>query len=499
MTRSFTAGLVSATLLAVATRPWGLAFLAWVALVPAFLAMCLAAWRNRGALIAGTTGFIAAIGFTSVAYEAVLGLSLTAYVAVVLGAAVPFGLTAAAATWAVRRLGSGSALLAYPAFWCAAEVFVRQEWLLGRWSLQLSAIGYTQSGSAAVHLARFSSVTAVSLAILVVNGALATWLQGSGRHRGAFGLAVVALAVWLAWRTAPPLHTGGTPDALTRVSVLQPGLPAAARGAALHHPGVASELLAHLAELSTPAGGERQGPATPLEPALEIWPEAVWPGRLRHAGTLSAPVSPLVAGQLANRPPILLGAASHHTFTGAASNAAFTLTGTTLTHVFDKRHPVPIAEDGLARSTGPVVVSLGGVLVAPLICYDVAFPATVRAAARTGAELLAVLTDDTFAAGSDVPLQHLRVAQLRAVESGMWLAFASNGGPSALIDPAGRLAVLSGLGETVVLSAMTRLGTGSTPYLTYGDWVGVLACLASAGMAGVAGLKGGASRLPQPT
>lgn len=496
MTRALTAGLISATLLAVATRPWGLAFIAWVALVPAFLALRTAAWRDHGALTAGATAFVAAVGFTSVAYEAVLGLSLTAYVVVLLSAAVPFGLAAAAATWCVRRLGPGSALVAYPAFWCAAEVLVRQEWLLGRFSLQVSAIGYTQSGSAAVHLARFSSVTTISLAILVVNSALAAWLHGQGRRHSTVGLVLVALAVWLAWRSAPPLHTSGGQGAQTRVAVLQPGLPASARGAAMHHPGVASELLAHLAELSSAARGEKGGAGSSLAPALEIWPEAVWPGRLRHAGTVSAPASPLAPE---HGPPILLGAASYHTLTGAASNAAFTLTGSVLTHVFDKRHLVPLAEDGLQASTGPVVVSLGGVLVAPLICYDVAFPATVRAAARTGAELLAVLTDDTFAARSDVPLQHLRVAQLRAVESGMWLAFASNGGPSALIDPAGRLAVLSGLGETVVLSAMTRLGTGSTPYLTYGDWVGVLACLASAGMAGVAGLKGGASRLPQPT
>ncbi|HRP48168.1 MAG TPA: hypothetical protein PLT07_11510, partial [Trueperaceae bacterium] len=188
MTRALTAGLISATLLAVATRPWGLALIAWVALVPAFLALRTAAWRDHGALTAGATAFVAAVGFTSVAYEAVLGLSLTAYVVVLLSAAAPFGLAAAAATWSVRRLGPGSALVAYPAFWCAAEVLVRQVWLLGRFSLQVSAIGYTQSGSAAVHLARFSSVTTISLAILVVNGALAAWLHGQGRRHSTVGL-----------------------------------------------------------------------------------------------------------------------------------------------------------------------------------------------------------------------------------------------------------------------------------------------------------------------
>jgi len=167
--------------------------------------------------------------------------------------------------------------------------------------------------------------------------------------------------------------------------------------------------------------------------------------------------------------------------------------------VFDKRHTVPLAEDGLVRSSAPAVVIGGGVAVAPLICYDVAFPATVRQAARGGAELLAVLTDDTFAAGSDVPFQHLRVAQLRAVESGLWLAFASNGGPSALIDPAGQVVAVTEPGEATLLTASARLGTGSTPYLEYGDWVGALTWLLSAALVSLAGLKGGGYGLPRTT
>ncbi len=497
------AALMSATLLAAAGRPWGAPQLAWLALTPAFHAVSVAPGRP---LRAGAATYLAAIGLVGVAYEAALGLSLVAYPLTVLAAAVPFGAAGAASAWVAGRLPAVPPWLTLPLLWCAAEVLVRQEWLLGRWVMPFSAIGYTQSGTAAVHLARFSSVTAVSLAVLLVNGLVVAVLTAVGRHLrrpgrspaapgglrscalAVAGLAAVFAAVTAAWRTAPVVAASRSPldPSVARISVLQPNLPAIARGAARLDPSVAAELAAGLGAL---AGALEPGPGR----HIQVWPEAVWPGLL-GGGTEAA-----ASDHLQGVPPALIGAVSRHAVTGATSNAAFLWSGGALNHVFDKRHTVPLAEDGLVRSSAPAVVIGGGVAVAPLICYDVAFPATVRQAARGGAELLAVLTDDTFAAGSDVPFQHLRVAQLRAVESGLWLAFASNGGPSALIDPAGQVVAVTEPGEATLLTASARLGTGSTPYLEYGDWVGALTWLLSAALVSLAGLKGGGYGLPRTT
>ncbi len=390
MSRFLCASLVSAALLAAATRPWGAPALAWFALVPVFIAMAALAGRGRY-LAAGLCGFVAALGFTSVAYEATLGLSVVAYLLIVPLAALPYGLASVGAAWSLRRLGRAVAWLALPVFWCGAEVLVRQEWLLGKWALPVSAIGYGQAETAAVHLARFSSVTALSLAVLLVNGLLLEVVPGRGRlpRLGALGgLAVVALVVWLAWRSAPPAIALDEPDALTTIAVVQPDLPTSVRAAAQLDDLVAAELLERLVRLS----------GTPEARAadLVVWPEAAWPGWLHRTG---AEVAPASSQALQGLPPLLLGAATLDSASGAASNAAIAWSGSSLNHVFDKRHPVPLAEDGLARSAAPVVALLGGLRVAPLICYDVAFPATVREAARGGAELLAVLTDDTFAAG----------------------------------------------------------------------------------------------------
>src|SRR5690606_38274630 len=120
--------------------------------------------------------------------------------------------------------------------------------------------------------------------------------------------------------------------------------------------------------------------------------------------------------------------------------------------------------------TGPAVVTIAGHKVAPLICYDVVFPADARAAARAGAELLVVLTDDSFASRSDVPRLHLRVARMRAIETGLPVALASNTGPSAVIAADGNLIATTSPLEATTLATTISGGHGVTPYVRFGDW-----------------------------
>lgn len=529
--------LASMVLLAAASRPWAASpALAWVAFMPTFHLVQVLAARRRF-LLAAVCGALTALGVTSVAYEATLALSLPAYLVVASAAALPFGAACGAAAFVVARLRGGARRLVWlvpPVFWCCAELATRQEWLAGAWAPSLAVIGYSQAETPAVHLARLGSVTAVSLAVLLAN-ALALEavhrVMASARLHGwaprtasatllpVGGLGLLALVVWSVATGAPAATSltavdGATIAAgkqavgeavatpgqavaaapagewgVTRIVVVQPNLPATARAAAGSDETLAAELLATLADLSRSAG---TGTA-----AVTVWPEGVWPGRLGYVSSRAASGAPLTGDQrltLAGLAPLLIGAASRDEDAGAYGNSAFVLVGSELIHVADKRRLVPFAEAGLTAGTTQGATEVGGVLVVPVICYDIAFPATVRAAARDGAELLAVITDDTFAAGGDVPLQHLRVARLRAVENGVWSAFASNGGPSAIIDPAGRLVERSTPGVATTLGATARLRAGSTPYSRYGDWAGVLTCLAALGLVGAAGREGGGYR-----
>jgi apolipoprotein N-acyltransferase len=136
---------------------------------------------------------------------------------------------------------------------------------------------------------------------------------------------------------------------------------------------------------------------------------------------------------------------------------------------YDKSHLVPFGEyvplkqffgwsklvAGRADfSTGPgrETFDLAGLPpFSPLICYEIIF--TARVTPEEGARpawLLNVTNDNWFGLTSG-PHQHLVAARLRAVEEGLPVIRAANGGISAAIDPYGRLLASLPLGSRGVL------------------------------------------------
>lgn len=526
------AACTSAALIVLACRPWGLGWLGWVALSPLFVHLR----RCRTQSSAATASGVAALGLTSTAYEAAAALGHTWHaLAIALGTA-PFVLAMAAAWSVARRMPSAFAYVTFALFWALAEFLPAQTWLLGAYALPFAAIGLTQDGLPAMHLARFSSVTATSLILLLGNAFLAQAMSGRTRIQVAAPLCVAAALLcsgWLAASTAPLSSSTSFYD----IAVLQPNTPTALLAAASGVPSLIIGHAEHIAQLAARAGGYkassaagaelRSGPLQEVaadssaprsqaqtisspsgsgQPQLIVLPEGVLPTPLDTDNPLaSLPDGAL--GPLAGLAPALIGAPGT-TPSGTSANAAFLWQNGVLHHAYSKRHLVPIGEAGLAPGTGtstvvPVVTDTGLPLrVSPLICYDIAFTATVRAAALAGAQLIAVLTDDAFAARGDVPHLHLRLARFRAVESGLPVAFASNTGPSALIDGNGALVAVSAGDQATFLRARLGEGAGPTPYVRYGNWAGALICAAAASLvvasrlSAVGALGGGEERQP---
>ncbi len=483
----WTCALATAGLLALSARPWGPSPLAWVALAPVFGAALVArTWWQAAALTA-----VAATGTASVAYEPAAGIGPGWYLLAVALGAVPFGAAGALAWLLARKLPGSLGPLTVALFWTLAELLPAQPALLGAYALPLNVIGYTQADLPVVHLARLGSVTAVSLAVLLGNALLLQLWLGLARAWAVACLACLAGAACAAALTAPAPGTG---ERAIDVAVAQPNRPTALLAAAQRVPQVRQALLEEMATLAAPA--------TAPGVDLLVWPEGSMPGVVLHDGEFAA-LDDRTLMTLAALPPSLLGAAGRSD-DGTDSNSAFLWSGGRLHAFYDKVHLVPVAEAGLAPGTHVPLTPLAGVAAAPSICYDVLFPATVRAAAAAGAELLAVLTDDAFAARGDVPRQHLRVARVRAVETGLPVAFASNTGPSAILDGAGRAVAASAAGETALLRATLGTGASPTPYVRYGNWVGALVCLAVvvltlAAARGAAGTDGGAPTSQRPT
>lgn len=110
-----------------------------------------------------------------------------------------------------------------------------------------------------------------------------------------------------------------------------------------------------------------------------------------------------------------------------------------------------------------------GYQVAPFVCYEVVYPEYVAALAANS-ELLLTVSNDAWFGRSIGPLQHLQMAQMRALEAGRWMVRATNNGITTLIDPFGGLHQTLPQFERGVLRGEVVPMQGLTPYLRWRLW-----------------------------
>ena len=130
---------------------------------------------------------------------------------------------------------------------------------------------------------------------------------------------------------------------------------------------------------------------------------------------------------------------------GPLSNSAFLVEpGTSSLARYDKVRLVPGMEwGGFLPGRPGVVLTLDGVTLGPIICYESIFGALARDQRRSGARILINVTSDIwFGDGEGVIStlflhQHAAHLVMRAVETRVGVARAANGGFSFLLDPVG--------------------------------------------------------------
>lgn len=110
-----------------------------------------------------------------------------------------------------------------------------------------------------------------------------------------------------------------------------------------------------------------------------------------------------------------------------------------------------------------------GYAIAPYICYEVVYP-EFAAGLAAQSQLLLTISNDAWFGTSIGPLQHLQMAQMRALEAGRWMIRGTNNGVTALIDPHGNLAVQIPQFQQGVLHGEVVPMQGLTPYLKWRVW-----------------------------
>ncbi|SHF02492.1 apolipoprotein N-acyltransferase [Microbulbifer donghaiensis] len=155
--------------------------------------------------------------------------------------------------------------------------------------------------------------------------------------------------------------------------------------------------------------------------------------------------------------------------------------------VYHKRHLVPFGEyvplEEWIRGTieffdlptsfirsGPQdqqPLNAGGVTWAPLICYEIVYPRMVADTALS-AQVLLTISNDAWFGDSIGPLQHMQMAQMRALETGRYLVRGTNTGVTAIVDPNGRILEQLPQFERANMIGEIRPMRGRTPFMLAG-------------------------------
>ena len=155
--------------------------------------------------------------------------------------------------------------------------------------------------------------------------------------------------------------------------------------------------------------------------------------------------------------------------------------------VYHKQHLVPFGEyvplEDLLRgliaffdlpmsafSSGPAdqpPLRAGPYRVAPSVCYEVVYPELVARSARNS-DLLLTISNDSWFGNSIGPLQHLQMAQMRALENGRYMIRGTNNGVSAIIDQRGQIVARSEQYVEETLRGEVEVMLGNTPFGSFG-------------------------------
>jgi apolipoprotein N-acyltransferase len=448
--------VASGALLVLCFPAFDAGLLAWVALVPLFLAL-----DGKSPARAFLIGHVAGVVFFAGSFSWISSLRAWSLLddAVVKGLYLPLYVSAwaLAVAWVRRATGTPVALVA-PSLWVASEYLRGHASFL---SLPWMFLGHSQHGHAPVmQLAALTGAYGVSFLIVLTNAALAEAVlhrrPGLGSPAGVpstrpsavWGLATAGLLLGGALVYGHGVLAEGPGAGRATVALVQANVPLSRR----RDDGYRLAVLERHAALTRAA--VRQGAR------LVLWPESAVRGDVEHEPALRQAVARLATETRAH---LLVGSAEFAKFSrpdlrGKFYNSLvlFSPQGT-LEGVYRKMMLVPFGEQvplrdvvawpkALVRDMGDFVpgtehqaFAAGPLTFRAVICWEIIFPDFVRDVVRRGTDFLVVATNEAWFGDSAAPYQLLAMTAVRAVEHRVPIARVANTGVSALIDPFGRI------------------------------------------------------------
>lgn len=438
-------------------------WLAWIGLVPLLFVVRAAPSPFHGAARAwvGMAGYVLATQYWLFGSAG----PLLAVLAAGLGALwLPWG-------WAAHRLLTGdltmrrtlAAVAILPSAWVLAEAVRSWERLGGPWA-PLGASQWNQPATLAS--ASLGGVWLTSFLIVAVNVALVGVVVLRSARLIALPVVLVAAGPAWFWLQPPPAEA-----ATVRVALVQPGdiEDVAARQAA------GESLTAPLRDVDLVVWGESS-----VGVDLSSDPQA-----LARLAELSRRIGADILVNVDARAPdggiykssVLIGPDGSR---GSYSKTRLVPFGeyVPLRPVFGwaTRHSKAAAEDR-RRGDGLVVLNTGSLAVGPLISFEATFSDLARREVRLGAELLAYQSATSTFQGSWAQPQLASMVAVHAVEVGHPAVHAGLSGVSSAFDARGSQLGWLPASDRGVLVLDVPLGSHTTVYQRFGDWVIVVALL----------------------
>ncbi|MCZ4079843.1 apolipoprotein N-acyltransferase [Rhodococcus sp. H36-A4] len=130
--------------------------------------------------------------------------------------------------------------------------------------------------------------------------------------------------------------------------------------------------------------------------------------------------------------------------------------------------------------TGNGVVHAAGIAAGIATCYEVAFDRALTESVRSGAEFIAIPTNNATFGDTEMTYQQLAMSRIRAVEHGRSVVVAATSGVSAIVSPDGSVVEQTPLFVPDTLVAQIGLHSRTTVATDLGAWPERLICISAA-------------------
>lgn len=226
------------------------------------------------------------------------------------------------------------------------------------------------------------------------------------------------------------------------------------------------------ARIADKFGDDQDGGSTVDKQLIVVWPESAKPALETAVSNDLTPVPPRPTLSIQHAYRLLpQGKLNSQVQVRDRRNA--------LLSVGIKRRPIPLIESTLTAAREAIVHRYRQVQFGTLICYEAVFSDGVRELVSEGADWLAVVTNDAYEGPSFLSYMVLGLTRLRAIESGVTIARAANGGLSAIIQPTGQADVIAPMYAVDIVTGQSVLAPEQTTYIRFGRVIEAWLCLSA--------------------